>query len=219
MGNPRAAECNTCHGTGIDPSRAATPLAAPGLEVYVAAMYPCPACARPHVFAADCQSVAMTPDEAVAEARVRWGPAGAIDRRGAFRCVGIQNHDGFQVRGAARTWEDAFTQADKGVVGDVLFRPSAPDKALAYDKVLAHARRRQLSEMQEMQDELQARAKMGRLQLYRDAAADALAPADCCFEIPEDAGVIVVTEADNVSAGAYVAVSVFIPAEDIEERV
>jgi hypothetical protein len=36
--------CPTCEGTGIDPARAATPLAVPGFAAYVAAMYPCPTC-------------------------------------------------------------------------------------------------------------------------------------------------------------------------------
>ena len=36
--------CLTCGGTGIDPNRAATPLAIQGFGDYVAAMYPCPSC-------------------------------------------------------------------------------------------------------------------------------------------------------------------------------
>lgn len=36
--------CPTCDGSGIDPQKAATPLAFPHLQAYVAAMNPCLEC-------------------------------------------------------------------------------------------------------------------------------------------------------------------------------
>lgn len=39
--------CDKCGGTGVDEARACSSLAMPGMNAYIAAMYPCPQVWRP----------------------------------------------------------------------------------------------------------------------------------------------------------------------------
>jgi hypothetical protein len=59
----------------------------------------------------------MNDDEAVHQARLRWGSqgyvrheAGAVQERFS---VGIQDHVLFYVKGRGRSWEEAFEMADE----------------------------------------------------------------------------------------------------------
>ena len=58
----------------------------------------------------------MTEVQALEEAKRRWGENGYVRRRTADveQCeVGIRKHPIFWVKGAGKTWEDAFAQTDK----------------------------------------------------------------------------------------------------------
>jgi hypothetical protein len=55
-------------------------------------------------------------DAAIAEARRRWGPAGAVsvadEFRRARRLVGVLRGGRFWIHGRGNTWEAAFADAD-----------------------------------------------------------------------------------------------------------
>ena len=60
---------------------------------------------------------AMNDDEALQQARSRWGSQGYVRHQaGAVQegfLVGIQDHVLFYVKGRGRSWEEAFAMADE----------------------------------------------------------------------------------------------------------
>lgn len=72
--------CDKCGGSGVDETRACSSLAMPGMNAYIAAMYPCPRCGGSGAYISD-------------EEKAAGDPVGTISPRGVEGVLLVSGHE------------------------------------------------------------------------------------------------------------------------------